>query len=98
MKSSNSFSDIEALHRSILNNFDEEFMVKKLPKIPKEYQPDLFLRYLGVVSPSCRMTHWNSEFEFDALRYMCYKRVMTRSMWICLYCAVRKRRKDNGKI
>ena len=79
-----------------MDNFDEEFMVKNLPKIPEEYQPDRFLRILGIISPSCRMMHWNAEFEFDVLRYMCYRRTMTRSMWDCLYRAVRKRRKING--
>ena len=78
-----------------LNIFDEEFMIKNLPKIPEEYQPNRRYRALGIISPSRRMMHWNSEFEFDALRYMCYRRTMTRDMWHCLYRAVRKRRKNN---
>lgn len=97
MISNINFSALEALHKSILYNFDEEFMVKKLPTIPKEYQPDPFYRYLGIISPSCRMMHWNSDYEFDSLRYMCHKRVMTRDMWVYLYRAVRKRRNDNGQ-
>ena len=76
-----------------MDNFDEEFMVKELPKMPEEYQPNRFYRALGIISPSRRMMHWNPEFEFGALKYMCYRRVMTRDMWACLYRAVRKRRK-----
>ncbi len=78
------------------NNFDERFMAKKLPKIPKEYQPNGFYRRLGIISPSCRMMHWNQEFEFDALRYMCYRRTMSRGMWAVLYRMVRKKEKING--
>lgn len=79
-----------------MNNFDEEFMVKELPKIPEEYQPDKRYRDLGIISPTRRMIYWNPEFEFDALRYLCYRRVITRSKWACLYREVRLRRQIGG--
>lgn len=78
-----------------MDNFDEEFMVKELPKIPEEYQPNEYFRRLGVISPSRRMMYWNAEFEFGVLKYLCYLRVMTRDMWARLYRVVRKRRMED---
>ena len=62
-----------------------EFMEKKRPKIPKEYQPDTFLRFMGIISPSCRMAHYNADFELMWLKHLCYLRKLSKNQWKFLY-------------
>ena len=61
--------------------FDSSCMVKKRPKIPKEYQPDFIKRMLGIISPSCRLMHYNPEFEMEWLKWLCWKRKLNRHQW-----------------
>lgn len=61
--------------------FDSYCMVKERPKIPKEYQPDFAKRMLGIVSPSLRLMHYNSEFEIKHLMWLCWKRQLNRYGW-----------------
>lgn len=85
--------------RSMMNNFDEEFMEKKRPKIPVEYQPDPILRAAGVISPSRRMVYYNADFEFMWLKYLCYTRKLYRNGWNSLYRRIRiMKKKEKGAL
>ena len=70
-------------------NFDSRFMKKRRPKIPVKYQPNLYLRTLGVISPSLRMAHWNRKYELDYVKWLCYQRKLRRDQWKALYKIVR---------
>ena len=61
--------------------FDNSCMVKKRPKIPKEYQSDFIKRKLGIISPSLRLMHYNSEFEMKYLMWLCWERRLTKDVW-----------------
>ena len=61
--------------------FDNSCMVKKRPKIPKEYQSNFIKRKLGIISPSLRLMHYNADFEMKYLMWLCWERRLTKDVW-----------------
>lgn len=62
-------------------HFDSEYMEKHRPIMPKGYQKKLYLRLLGVASPSLRFINYDLDYEIKSLKWLCYKRKMSKEDW-----------------
>lgn len=85
--------------------FYYEFMTKKSPRVPQCICTRGVRRWLGIISPSL---YWVvatgakgekarlelKAFEWHRLRYMCYKRTMTKVQWKELYREHRKKQRE----
>ena len=81
--------------------FCAEFMTKKRPTPPKCVCKNNLNRWLGIVSPSLHMlvsigdkgnekAKELEKYEELLMRYMCYRRILSKAQWKVLYRAYRK--------
>ena len=89
--------------------FYQEYMIRQRPKTPRCICSGKIKGFLGIVSPSL---YWAvrtgakgetaikelEEFECQHLRYMCYKRTLTKEKWKTLYRQYREERRRNEKL
>lgn len=65
-------------------HFDPKYMEKRRPMMPKTYQKKFILWLLGVASPSLRFINYDLDYEIKSLKWLCYKRKMSKEDWRCL--------------
>lgn len=77
-------------------HFDPKYMEKRRPMMPKTYQRKLILWLLGVASPSLRFINYDLDYEIKSLKWLCYKRKMSKEDWrrLRILLKVRREKKD----
>ena len=76
--------------------FYPEYMTKKKPKPPQSIFKNKFDKFFGIVSPSLyqmvkmggkgRIEYFRLiDYEIEFLKYLCYKRKLTKKQWKRLY-------------
>lgn len=81
------------------NKFYTEYMIKHWPKPPRCICSNRINRELGIVSPSLEMytaLGWKGkqaadelkEYKVRSLKYLCYKRKLSKAQWKALYRTV----------
>lgn len=77
-------------------HFDPKYMEKRKPMMPKAYQRKFILRLLGVASPVQRMMNYDLEYEIRFIKWLCYKRRLSKEDWrrLRILLKVKKEKKD----
>lgn len=75
-------------------SFDPVYERRRRPPMPAKLQKNVIKRWLGIASPSLCSLVDDGGYHLEMLRYLCYRRRLTRRMWYDLHREVRIREKE----
>lgn len=89
--------------------FYEEFMTKKQPTPPRNICRSKTKQFLGIISPTLyylvasggkgkKAAEELEKFEKEQLRYLCFKRKLSKNQWKVLHRLCKKERQKNEKL